>query len=170
MATAKKRTTKTSTSRTKAATTKPAKTAAKSPTKTPTKKPATAAGPKRPGPRADFGQPIDGFFAKTKGDLGAIAGALRAMIEAAAPDAEASLKWGMPFYSIGKTPMCAIGVHAKHVNLILSGAAAAYPDPDELLAGEGKTGRHLKLTSLADLPRKTVASWLATAAKLARGR
>ena len=55
----------------------------------------------RPKARADFGAPIGGFLAKQPPHLRAILDALRALVEEAAPDAESSLKWGMPFYSIG---------------------------------------------------------------------
>lgn len=93
---------------------------------------------------------------------------LRKLVEQAAPDASSSLKWGMPVYTISGTMMCAIGGHKSHVNLILSGPPKTYDDPSHLLSGEGKTGRHLKITTLDDLPRSAVQGWLRTAAKLAR--
>ncbi|MCA9675592.1 MAG: hypothetical protein KC464_11195, partial [Myxococcales bacterium] len=72
-------------------------------TKTPARKaparkapPAKPAGPRKIGPRADFGAPIDGFFARQPAALRPVVDALRALVEAAAPDATASLKWGMP--------------------------------------------------------------------------
>ena len=107
---------------------------------------------------------------KDKAKVRQILDALRAMVEEAAPKATATLKWGMPFYELGGETLCAIAGFKAHVNLILPGPPGTYADPDGLLEGDGKTGRHLKLTRLAELPRKTVASWLATAAKLARGR
>jgi hypothetical protein len=143
--------------------------AAKAPKRPAPAKPAAArSAPKKHGPRADLGQPIDGFFAKQPTHLRPITDALRAMIEAAAPDARSSLKWGMPCFSIGDTMMCAIGAHKAHVNLILSGPPGTFADPRGLLAGDGKTGRHLKLTKLAELPRAEVRRWLATAAARAR--
>ncbi len=90
------------------------------------------------------------------------------MVDVAAPDAEASIKWGMPFYMLDGAMMCALGAHASHVNLILSGPPDAYPDPKGRLSGDGKTGRHLKLTSVDEIPRASVRGWLRTAAKLAR--
>jgi hypothetical protein len=118
---------------------------------------------------ADFGAPIDGFVAKQPPHLRAILEALRKLIEKTAPDAEASLKWGMPFYAIGGKMMCGTPAHKAHVNLILAGPPGAFDDPERILSGESKMGRHLKLTSLADLPPKaTLRRWLATAAKVAR--
>jgi hypothetical protein len=123
---------------------------------------------KKHGPRADFGAPIEGFFAKQPPHLRPVLEELRKMVEAAAPDAESSIKWGMPFFSVGGAMMCALGSHKSHVNLILSGPPGTFADPEGLLEGEGKTGRRLKLTALDDLPKATVRGWLRTAAELAR--
>lgn len=124
---------------------------------------------RRPVPRrADFGAPIEGFFAKQPKELRVILEALRELVEEAAPDATTALKWGMPFYSIGTTMMCSLAAFKSHVNLILAGPTGTFHDPDNLLEGEGKTGRHLKLRSLDELPRAAVRGWLKTAAQLAR--
>jgi hypothetical protein len=120
--------------------------------------------------RADFGAPVDGFFAKHPPHLRAVLEELRRLVEQAAPEASASIKWGMPFYSIGRTMMCALGAHKSHVNLILSGPPGTYADPDGLLEGEGKTGRHLTLRSLDELPRAAVRGWLRTAVEVARAK
>lgn len=123
---------------------------------------------RKPAQRADFGAPIDGFFAKQPAHLRAIPEELRELVEEAAPDADSSLKWGMPFYTVDGAMMCALGGHKSHVNLILSGPPGAFADPEGRLSGEGKTGRHLKLSALAHLPRDAVRGWLRTAAALAR--
>jgi hypothetical protein len=117
--------------------------------------------------RADYGAPVDGFFAKQAPVQRAILEALRALVLEAAPNATAKLKWGMPFFSVGDEMMCALAGFKSHVNLILPGPEGTYADPKGLLDGEGKTGKHLKLRALADLPRKTVQGWLKTAAKRA---
>jgi hypothetical protein len=119
-------------------------------------------------PRADFGQPVDGFYKKQPPHIRPITDALRALVEEAAPDATSSIKWGMPFYGIGDGMMCAIGAHKSHVNLILSGPPGTFEDPDNRLAGDGKTGRHLKVARLDDLPYDDVRRWLRTAADRAR--
>jgi Domain of unknown function (DU1801) len=66
--------------------------------------------------------------------------------------------------------MCSTSAHKSHVNLILWGAPDAFSDPERRLSGEGKTGRHLKLTTLDELPRDAVRGWLRTAAELARSK
>ncbi|MGZ3454555.1 MAG: DUF1801 domain-containing protein [Polyangiales bacterium] len=127
-----------------------------------------AARSKMPARRADFGAPTDGFFAKQPPTLRAILQALRALVEEIAPEATASIKWGMPFYAIGGETVCALAGFKSHVNLILPGAPDTFEDPDGLLEGDGKTGRHLKLRSLDELPREAVRGWLRTTAKAAR--
>jgi hypothetical protein len=140
--------------------------------KAPAKKPAPKkkAPAKKPAPRSDLGAPTGGFFAKQSPTLRPILEALRALVEAAAPEATSSLKWGMPFYEIGGATACALGAHKAHVNLILSGPGSAFPDPKGLLSGEGKTGRHLKLRRLEELPVAEVRAWLKSAAALARAK
>jgi hypothetical protein len=122
------------------------------------------------GPRADFGRPIDSFFDKQAPALRAVLVELRRLVEAAAPDATSSIKWGMPFFQIDGKMFVALGAHKAHVNLILSGPPGAFKDPSGRLTGEGKTGRHLKLANVSELRRDEVRNWLATAAHLARRR
>ena len=130
------------------------------------KKPAA----KKPAPRADFGAPIEGFFAKQPAHLRSILDELRALVEEVVPEAESSLKWGMPFYRVNGAMMCALAGHKSHVNLVLAGPPGTFADPEARLSGEGKTGRHLKLTSLDELPRDAVRGWLRTAAELTRAK
>src|SRR5512147_2663779 len=66
--------------------------------------------------RADFGAPVDGFFARQPPHLRAILEELRRLVLSAAPDATGSIKWGMPFFAIGSEMMCALGAHKAHVN------------------------------------------------------
>jgi hypothetical protein len=128
-----------------------------------------AASPSRAFPRrADLGAPIDSFFEKQPPHLLPIVEELRAIVTNAVPDASSSIKWGMPFYVIGSETVCAIAGFKSHVNLILAGPPGTFDDPEGLLEGEGKTGRHLKLRSVEELPRDAVRGWLETAARLAR--
>lgn len=129
----------------------------------------TSASAARSMAREDFGAPIDGFVAKQPPEFRAILETLRALIEEAAPEVQSSLKWGMPFYSIGGKMMCGTPAHKAHVNLILAGPPGAFDDPQGRLSGESKMGRHLKLTSLDDLPAKPLLRrWLRIAAEHAR--
>ena len=136
------------------------------------KKAAKAPAPKRamPGKRADLGQPIDSFFSKQAPQLRSILVELRKIIEGVVPDAESSIKWGNPFFTLNGKMMVALSSHKAHVNLILAGPPNAFADPHGRLTGEGKTGRHLKLTSIGELPKDEVRGWVKTAAKIARAK
>jgi len=140
----------------------PAKQAA--PAKSAAPKPAAPA--KKLAPRADFGAPVDAFYAKPS-PMQPILLAIRALVDQAVPDATSSLKWGQPFYELDGATVCAVGGHKAHVNLIFSGPPGTFTDPDGLLLGDGKTGRHLKLTTLDGLPRAQILGWLRTAARTA---
>ena len=120
--------------------------------------------------RADFGAPIEGFFAKQPPGLRAILEELRGLVMAAAPKAQASLKWGMPCFTLDGNMMCMLAGHKYHVNLILVGPPGGFPDPTGRLEGEGKGGRHLKLKSLDELPRPAVRQWLRAAVTYARSK
>jgi hypothetical protein len=120
--------------------------------------------------RADFGAPIDGFFAKQPPKMRPILEALREIVEKVAPDATASLKWGMPFYSVGGAMVCGLGGHKSHVNLILSGPPGTFSDPERRLEGDGKTGRRLTLRSLDELPRAAVRGWVRSAMQAAQAK
>jgi hypothetical protein len=69
---------------------------------------------------------------------------------------------------VGDNMMCALAGFKSHVNLILAGPPGTFADPEGRLEGDGKTGKHLKLRALDELPRAAVKGWLKTAA--ARGR
>jgi hypothetical protein len=119
------------------------------------------------GQRADLGAPIDGFFARQAPALRVILEALREDVERAAPEAVGAIKWGMPFYTLRGEMMCALAAHKSHVNLILAGPPGTFADPEGRLEGGGKTGKHLKVRALAELPRAAVRAWLRTAAATA---
>jgi hypothetical protein len=120
--------------------------------------------------RADLGAPVEGFFARQPPELRAILEALRAEVQRAAPAAVGAIKWGMPFYTLDGEMMCALAAHKSHVNLILAGPPGTFADPEGRLEGEGKTGKHLKLRTLAELPRAAVRGWIARAASTARAK
>jgi len=119
---------------------------------------------------ADFGAPIEGFIAKQPRQLRAILEELRRQVMAVAPEAQASLKWGMPCFTLWSNMMCMLGGHKSQVNLVLVGPPKAFTDPGGRLEGTGKGGRHLKLMSLDELPRTAVRRWLRAAASHARSK
>jgi len=124
--------------------------------------------PTRVAKRADYGKPVDGFFAKQPAALRMILDELRALVVEVAPTAQAAIKWGMPWFTIDGALYAGLGAHKAHVNLILPGTKFA--DPNQRLLGDGKTGKHLKLTSAREIPRDEVRGWLKVAAANARAK
>ena len=61
-----------------------------------------------------------------------------------------------------------LGSQQTHVNLILWGPPEVFTDPDRLLEGGGKGGRHLKVRTLEDLPRTAARAWIQIATARAR--
>ena len=155
---------------------KKAATKKKTAKKAPAKKKAAAT--KKPLPKAtkkytarkDLGSPIASFFAKAPANTRPILEALRDLVEETVPSAVSSIKWGMPFYTLNGNMMCAIGGHKSHVNLILSGPPGTFADPGNKLEGNGKTGRHLKLTRPSEIDKPQIKAWLKTAAALAKSK
>lgn len=126
--------------------------------------PARAVAPRR----ADYGKSPALALNRMNPTLRPIAEKLQKLIEAAAPDAKAALKWGQPVYSIGTKMMAVIGTHKAHVNLVVVGPAKGFKDPKKLLGGSSQGGRHIKLTNVKDVPSADVRSWVKTSAEYAR--
>ena len=128
--------------------------------------------PKKPAPRADFGKPIDGKIAKAPPPLREILVAFRKMVEETVPGVTSSLKWGNAVFCHpgSSAMMVAMTSHKAHVNLIFVGPPEGFDDPKGLLTGSGVGGRHLKLTSIDDLPRADVKRWLKASAAYARSK
>src|SRR6185312_15998685 len=92
---------------------------------------------------------IDTYIAKSADFARPILEHLRAMVHAACPKAEESLKWSMPFFSYNGAPMCMMAAFKQHCGFgfWLSKQVVGSTAED----GMGQFG---KLTSLKDLPPK----------------
>ena len=128
--------------------------------------------PKKPAPRADYGKPIEAMFARTAPPLRAILAAVRRMVEEAVPGVESSLKWGNAVFCHpgSKAMMVALTSHKSHVNVVFVGPPKGFADPKGRLVGSGVGGRHLKLTSIDELPRADVKRWIKVSAAYARSK
>ena len=92
---------------------------------------------------------IDTYIAKSADFARPILEHLRAMVHAACPKAEESLKWSMPFFSYNGAPLCMMAAFKQHCGFgfWLSKQVVGSTAED----GMGQFG---KLTSLQDLPTK----------------
>ena len=140
-----------------------------SPTKSAAAKKATANGegtkklPARAYPRReDLGASVDVFFARQPPDKRVLLETLHTMVKKAAPDASASIKWGMPYYEL-KGGFCSLYAAPSYVALNLLAPPEMFDDSAGRLEGTGKTMRHLKVRSAADLDEVSILRWLKTA-------
>jgi hypothetical protein len=73
---------------------------------------------------------------------------VRAVIQEAIPEADESLKMGMPCYSIGNKIVASIGDYTHHINLYFAQGAILCSD---LLEGSGKGMRHVRIQVESDI-------------------
>ncbi|MFP2906602.1 DUF1801 domain-containing protein [Pyxidicoccus sp. 3LFB2] len=174
-ATAKKTSTKKSPAKKSPAKKTPAKKSAarKTPAKTPAKSAAAkkapskgAAAKKAPARmylrREDLGAPADAFFARQPSELREHLEALRALVKKAAPGARESMKWGMPYFEL-KGGFCSLYASTTYAALNIMAPPEKLDDPEGRLEGTGKTMRHLKVRSAADIHEASILRWVKTA-------
>lgn len=108
---------------------------------------------------------VAGYVAGLDTELGAIAARLCSLIERAAPEATASIKWGQPVFDDGG-PMCYFKAFRSHVTFGFWRGAELEGPPSVTLEGSGGRMRHIKLRSLADVDEVALASLVRKAAAL----
>ena len=89
--------------------------------------------------------------------------AARGLIQKTLPGVKEVMKWGVPAYQLpdGRTPLYLYGGrdHA-HLGFV---EGASIDDPEKLLKGSGKMGRHIKLLSPADVKTTAIRRLLRSA-------
>jgi len=90
--------------------------------------------------------------------------ALREIILGLDPAISEEVKYGGFLFS-AKEPFCGVFSYAKHVSLEFV-AGASLPDKFNVLEGEGKLRRHIKLSSAQDISGKHVREYLVLALKV----
>ncbi len=137
--------------------------ARKTPAKTPAKGAAAKKTPHRQYlRREDLGAPADAFFAQQPPERREHLEALRALVKKAAPGARESMKWGMPYYEL-KGGFCALYTSKTYAALNIMAPPEKLDDPEGKLEGTGKTMRHLKVRSAADLDEASILRWVKAA-------
>ena len=104
--------------------------------------------------KADFAQPILKH--------------LRQLVYKACPDAEETIKWGMPFFDYKGSTLCAMAAFKEHCSFTFW-KAKLMKDPEGILqvAEKHAMGNFDKITSLKDLPSdKILTAYIKEAAKL----
>jgi hypothetical protein len=119
--------------------------------KTAAKKPAA----KRTGAGVD-----DRYFAEQPADKAALLEKLRALVNKGVPDADVSIKWGVPFYQLNGKNICALASFKDHVGINFFAPPSAFVDPGKKLEGSGKGNRMLKVRTAADVDSASILRWL----------
>ena len=133
-------------------------------TKTAAKKPAAKkAAANMPASKADSAQ-VDRYFAEQSPEKRALLEKLRALVEKTVPDADVSIKWGVPFYQRKGKNVCALASFKDHVGINFFAPPSVLADPQKKLEGAGKSNRMLKVRSAADIDSASIRRWLKAAA------
>ena len=91
---------------------------------------------------------IDAFIAKAAPFAQPILTHLRGLVHRALPEAEETIKWGMPHFTVGGKNIAGLGSFKAHAAFIIHGAGRIHG-----AEGQGEAmGQYGKITSLADLP------------------
>jgi hypothetical protein len=89
---------------------------------------------------------------------------LRSLVEKGIPDAEASIKWGVPIYQLNGRNVCALASFKDHVAINFFAPPSVLIDPGKKLEGAGKSSRLLKVRNTADIDSASILRWLKAAA------
>ena len=106
------------------------------------------------------GAPDDRYFAEQSPDKRALLEKLRALVNKAVPDADVSIKWGVPFYQRNGKNVCALASFKDHVGINFFAPPEVLVDPEKKLEGSGKANRMLKVRSADDIDTASILRWL----------
>ena len=116
------------------------------------------------GKRQDVGASTAAYFAEQPADKRASLEKLRALVAKGIPDAEASIKWGVPIYQRNGRNVCALASFKDHVAINFFAPPNVLIDPGKKLEGGGKSSRLLKVRSPEDIDSASILRWLKAAA------
>ena len=99
---------------------------------------------------------VDEYVAATAGVVRQTIDAARSLVLETVPQIKELMKWGAPVYlAPGGTPVLYLYGGQDHVNIgFVHGVGLA--DPDKLLKGKGKEGRHVSFRSPDELEKAAV--------------
>ena len=107
---------------------------------------------------------VDSYIAARTPPVVAVLEMLRGLVKGALPDAVEGMKWGAPVYvNANGVPVVYLYGGKDHANLGFV-YGAGLDDPDGLLEGKGKDGRHVKLFPEAEVPTAALVALVAQCA------
>jgi hypothetical protein len=110
------------------------------------------------------GAPDERYLAEQSPDKRALLEKLRALVMKGVPDANVSIKWGVPFYARNGKSVCALAAFKDHVGINFFASPEVLVDPDKKLEGSGKSNRMLKVRTTGDIDNASILRWLKAAA------
>ena len=116
--------------------------------------------PKMAAKRDDFGASTDRYFAQQAPEKRALLEDLRALVMKGVPDAQSSIKWGVPIYQRNGKNICSLAAFKEHVGINFFAPPTVLIDPKKKLEGGGKTMRMLKVRSPEDIDSASIQRWL----------
>jgi hypothetical protein len=121
---------------------------------------ATKTAAKNPAPKKAATAADVRYIAEQPADKAALLEKLRALVNKGVPDADVSIKWGVPFYQLNGKNICALASFKDHVAINFFAPPNAFVDPGKKLEGAGKGNRTLKVRSAGDIDSPSVLRWL----------
>ena len=102
----------------------------------------------------------DRYFAEQPTDKAALLEKLRALVKKEVPDADVTIKWGVPFYQRGGKNVCSLAAFKDFVGINFFASPTVLVDPKKKLEGGSKTMRMLKVRTAADIDSASIVRWL----------
>ena len=132
----------------------------RSASKTAVKKTVKKGAPAMAAKRNDLGAPVDSYFAEQPPEKRALLEKLRALVAKGVPGADASIKWGVPFYQMKGRNVCSLAAFKEHVGINFFASPDVLVDPGKKLEGGGKSMRMLKVRRAEDIDSASILRWL----------
>lgn len=108
---------------------------------------------------------IEDYVAARRGPVAELLEALRQLVKATLPEAKEGMKWGAPvFFDARGEPIIYLYGGRDHANLgFVQGAELK--DPEGILEGTGKSGRHVKVFPGEPIPGDVLKALIRQSAK-----
>lgn len=109
---------------------------------------------------------FDDYIAKSQDFAKPILSHLRELVHKACPDAEETVKWGMPFFEYSGSTICSMAAFKQHCAFGFW-KASLMKDPHKILSGKEAMGQMGQIKTLKDLPSdKIMIEYIKEAAQL----
>ena len=102
----------------------------------------------------------DRYIADQPADKAALLEKLRSLVNKGVPDADVSIKWGVPFYQRNGKNVCSLAAFKEHVGINFFASPSVLVDPKKKLEGGGKSMRMLKVRTASDIDSTSILRWL----------